>query len=277
MSPTICIVTDHLNKICPNFDILNQIYGEKKNFALPYFYCSTLKNREQSGEESQPNLDINFLYGNLNPLKTGNIEQTETNNNLIERYVNDNVTQDIELEAIELEDIELDDIQLDDIHGEYEQNVVNDDSELSNHQEHVSRHHQSSARSPSAQHTPPPKTAIRKSPPAERISRFKTSLSSVMPSINAFKENVDRPASNAASIISKALIERANALVEKNKNEAKWKEDELHFNREKFEFEKEMRLREVEFSEKIQLEKMKSEERLAELKIRLEHERLSKK
>lgn len=113
----------------------------------------------------------------------------------------------------------------------------------------------------------------------ETISRFRVPLSSLPQSSNGFKPRIDKEASNAASVIATALTQRADASAQKNENEFILKKEELNLAKEKMEFEKQMRIEEMEMraaelasNEKIQILTLEKEERLAELKMRLELE-----
>lgn len=120
-----------------------------------------------------------------------------------------------------------------------------------------------------------------KSPARDTVSRMKRALSTI-PVNKPGKPGKHHkpPPSTASAIMSDWKNKRIDVISEKNKllldkgqREEKWKEAELRLSEEKFNFEKDYRLKELELK-RMEIEK---EERLAKLKLEMEkEERLQK-
>lgn len=95
------------------------------------------------------------------------------------------------------------------------------------------------------------------------VARFRQSLSTLPQSQNGFKPSKESRPANAAEVISKALVLRAEAIREKLKLDAFWKAEEMILNREKLELEREIRTKELELK-KAEIES-KERIRMAEI------------
>lgn len=333
-------LADHIQKICPHFEILDSIFGEKACFSVPFLF-DTLNEDETAPTQNQnesviPNESQNeSIVGSNEYVRRS--EETNGTINLSEFFPETNERNEQMEDVVELVAngtaivLSNNNERMEELDGPVENVVVtvlnnsneraedfdgSVDNTLSNRyvyedpfvddfpirtsspanlnsSQDTDVQFRSSSPTPGTRPVSKKKNSKkRKRTPhcnesnddeeecaTQKISRFRGPLDAVPASRNGFKERVDKEASTAASLIAKALNKRADAFIQKNENDLDYKWAELKLQQEKFEFEKKLRVRELELkkteiesNEKIKILTLQKEERLAELRIRLEYE-----
>lgn len=298
-------VTDHQRKICPFFDILDNIFGEKKSFRVPNLHCNIQhkKPNEHSDQsdgidEEQNNRTVNV---NDNCVDVQNYDEWDINvifdENLIDNVEQQNVNEAElpEKESSEGESIQqnelIQDVNVqsggDDMCVEItEDTIVPSNSRKRSHvDDHVNPVLFGDSMSLEEEddmireilddddnQTTAGATSRNKTTSEDRVSRFRKCLSTPQ-STSGFKATDNRQDRNATTLIGDALTKRATVMEDRNSQEFEIRKQEIEFEREKFDFEKEMRRKEMDFSHRLQEQKLRQEGRLAELKLKYEFER----
>lgn len=298
LNPFYC-VTDHVRKMCPHYDILDDVFGEKVCFSLPYLYdnldneipedlhaannseidrfihCDQETECEKQQDEEVPqNIEdeIRQVEGHQEPVIASHFNSSGDTNELTIDLLNDfdPADQVTHTPASVVTTQSIND------YGSYSPSPPTQAMRPANPPLNRNNANQQRNRNLSCNDN----NNDGEGTSSETISRFRLPLSTLPQSSNGFKPKIDRHASNAAAVIASALTQRAEAATQKNENELALKWEEIKIAKEKMEFDKQMRVKELELKkleieskEKIQILTLQKEERLAELKIRLEMER----
>lgn len=268
---------DHIRRICPHFDILYEIFGHRKSFILPNMY-DTLDEVDEN-IQSAGNCNVQQDVEDSESLECS--EESELEGAIIVEEI-EQIEAETDNDIIEGKNDLEDNHLVEDSYLFEERLFEDDFTIVEQLGDNFLIIEEQPVRSPripsppipapripasriSTPRIPAPRIPASRIPasriPAPRIpaprptsdepddeldensiSRFRTDLTSRPQSKNGFKPAIDKHASNAASVISKALTKRADAMSEKNIMDATWKKDEVQLNRERFEHEKKMQI-----------------------------------
>lgn len=240
------VLTVHIRKLCPYYDLLERIFGDKSNIT-PLFLADNLNVCEN---ESQEGFDaIDSTNGNdVNHQERNCIEYLE------EEYVTDEIQQnstetsstvvyDTDDNAMDFSTVDIDDWLTPDQQSTPSSNNVRHSSDNSSQSLNQQRVKSNSAE---------------KVVSDASVSRFRHTLLSLPESSEGFKVSKRHRPPNAADVLSEALKLRAEAIREKIEHESMWKKEELAISQEKMELDKELRLKEME----LRKAEMESNERI---------------